>query len=640
MVAQRLRILTIDEVDRLYSCPQFNDVEQRHYFILPQELLSTLKIAELNGKNTSTKLYFILQYGYFKAKHQFFNINYSKMKNDVMFIMKNYMPNDRIPTKLPTNKTQTRTKRQLLKFMQFSDDLAKIDQLTIEKASALVRKTQNPLEIFEEVIKNLEDNKMVLPSYSRLQDMIGAALKNEDRRIINLVKEHLIEDARQALQNLFQTDKAFYNITELKFDAKSFQTQEIKNEINKLTMCKPIYDFSKEFLPTLSLSRRMIEYYSDLAKVYSVSRLKKIPIELAYFYIICYVHNRCERFITNHIQAFIYYVDKYHDEAKRSAKKNLPAIISELDQHKISIGKLMEFYTNKKIMKLPGKKIQQQAFNVMPEEQITVVSKSLLSEKPSRTKQEQLLIWEYHKENYQAILINLRPLFLAIEFEGSLGLKNLLNASKFMKEMFKQENSLKDIKFDKIPIAHIRPKSLLNCFIKVECTKSGKVKKNINQYQYEYYLYRAIRENIKKSKIYVNNSIGYKSFEAEVKIDPDWDKKKDQILQEVNNKVLSRPIDDTLDELEQILEPLIVRVNQRAINGDNKQIKITYHRDGSMDWTIPYQKENTEIDNPFYDQLEVKTISEVYDFVAQGSPFMKAFTHIKPSYSQILCMEV
>ena len=63
---------------------------------------------------------------------------------------------------------------------------------------------------------------------------------------------------------------------------------EIKNEINKLELCKPIYDFAVKFLPLLSLSRRMLEYYSDLAKVYSVSRLKEIQIELAYFYIICY----------------------------------------------------------------------------------------------------------------------------------------------------------------------------------------------------------------------------------------------------------------------------------------------------------------------------------------------------------------
>jgi Tn3 transposase DDE domain len=66
------------------------------------------------------------------------------------------------------------------------------------------------------------------------------------------------------------------------------------------------------------------------------------------------------------------------------------------------------------------------------------------------------------------------------------------------------------------------------------------------------------------------------------------------------------------------------------LNGDNKNIKITRHRDGTLDWTIPYPKKNNEIDNPFYDQLEVKTISEIFDFVEQECHFMKAFTHIKP----------
>lgn len=380
MRIQQLRILTEVEIEKLYALPQFNDTERRHYFSLPSEVLNSLKIAECNGKTTSTKLYFILQYGYFKAKHQFFSVKYDDIKNDVMFIMNNFMPNDSVPSQLPTRKIQARTKSDILQLMQFSDELNKTDKLMLERASALSKTTQNPLEIFEEVIKVLEDHKMVLPSYSRLQDTIGAVLKNEDRRIIGMVKEHLTQNAREALQNLFKSNEAFYNITELKFDAKSFQTQEIKTEINKLTMCKPIYDFATDFLPQLSLSRRMINYYADLAKVYSVTRLSEIPRELAYFYLICYVQNRCERFITNLIQAFIYYIDKYHNDAKKYAKKNLPVIMSKLDQYKTSIGKLIEIYTNKKIMQLSGNKIQRYAFNVMPEDRIIAVSQSLLNE--------------------------------------------------------------------------------------------------------------------------------------------------------------------------------------------------------------------------------------------------------------------
>jgi TnpA family transposase len=156
-----------------------------------------------------------------------------------------------------------------------------------------------------------------------------------------------------------------------------------------------------------------------------------------------------------------------------------------------------------------------------------------------------------------------------------------------------------------------------------------KFTKSINQYQYEFYIYRALRENIRKSRVYVNNSVGYKSFEEEIKISPNWRQDQDKILKDINNKILLRPIEVTLPELMGILEPLIERTNRRALNSENKHINIKRHRDGTIDWTIPYPKRNSELDNPFYDQLDIKTISELFDFVEQQFHFMKSMDHIK-----------
>jgi len=156
-----------------------------------------------------------------------------------------------------------------------------------------------------------------------------------------------------------------------------------------------------------------------------------------------------------------------------------------------------------------------------------------------------------------------------------------------------------------------------------------KSKKTINQYQYEFYIYKQLRENLKKCRVYVNNSVGYKSFEEEIKISPNWDKEQDKILKDINNKILLRPIEETLSELTAILEPLIERTNRRALNGENKHINIKRRRDGTIHWAIPYPKRNSELDNPFYDSLEIKTISELFDFVEQQNRFMKLMTHIK-----------
>src|SRR5579862_995469 len=139
MNTQRLRILTQDEVEKLYACPQFNDTERRHFFSLPVVVLVSLKITEFNGKQSSAKLYFILQYGYCKAKHLFFNIKYTDVKDDVSFIMDHFMPNDSISKQLPTRKIQVRAKNKILHLMQFSNDTNATDSLILEKAGNLAK---------------------------------------------------------------------------------------------------------------------------------------------------------------------------------------------------------------------------------------------------------------------------------------------------------------------------------------------------------------------------------------------------------------------------------------------------------------------------------------------------------------------
>ena len=627
---QRLQILNENEITEFYAIPKFNTTQRSHYFSLPENVLKSLKIKNMNFRHTSAKLYFILQYGYFKAKNQFFNIQYDHVKNDVLFIMEQYLPNDSIPKRLPTRKVQNAIKNKILEWMGFSDDMEKIDFLILEKASALARSTQNPMEIFEEIIKLLRSANMVLPKYSRLQDIIGAALKNEDQRLIQMVNTYLTKNIHKSLENLFQSEDAFYHITELKLDARSFQTNQMQAEIKKITLCKPIYDFSEIFLPKLSLSRRMIEHYSDLAKMYDVYRLQNIPKEIAYLYLICYVSIRYERLMNNLIQGFIYYVDKYYENSKDYAKEHLAELTDPLDKRQTAIGQLIGIFADKKIMSLHGNEIKKHAFDILPEESIISVRDILLDIDKYKENQERKLIWEYHKSNYQSILINLRPLFLIINFDGSDEIKKIFKSIKFLKKLFQKEKSLKDVPFSSIPTAHIKPNALINDFTETINGKGKKSKKVMNIYQYEFYLYRAIRENIRKSKVYINNSTGYKSFEAELNISPTWHKDKNEILKNLNNPVLMRPIDDILKELEDILESLLERTNKRAMNGENKHIKIIRHRDGRTEWTIPYPKRNIEIDNPFYDQLDIKMISEIYDFVEKQCGFMNAFTHIKP----------
>jgi hypothetical protein len=182
--SQRLQILNRDEIAALYAVPQFNAAERSHYFSLPENVHRSLKIMKSNGRNTSAKLWFILQYGYFRAKHQFFNVTYSDVKEDVLFIMTHYLVNDGVPIYLPSRRIQGLVKSQVLQEMGYRDDTARSAQLIAEKVDHLAKITHSVTDIFSETIRYLESEKTVLPSYSHLQDGIGAALKVEDQRLI------------------------------------------------------------------------------------------------------------------------------------------------------------------------------------------------------------------------------------------------------------------------------------------------------------------------------------------------------------------------------------------------------------------------------------------------------------------------
>jgi hypothetical protein len=86
---RRLNLLTEEEVNFLYSIPKFTDAERRHYFSLPDTILKQLKLPgeHYNYNRVSQKLYFILQFGYFKAKHLLFTFKYQNVIEDAKFIM-------------------------------------------------------------------------------------------------------------------------------------------------------------------------------------------------------------------------------------------------------------------------------------------------------------------------------------------------------------------------------------------------------------------------------------------------------------------------------------------------------------------------------------------------------------------------
>ena len=130
----------------------------------------------------------------------------------------------------------------------------------------------------------------------------------------------------------------------------------------------------------------------------------------------------------------------------------------------------------------------------------------------------------------------------------------------------------------------------------------------------------------------------HKDFDVDIKKTPNWEKNKNKILKQLNNKILLTPIDKLLTNLENLLEPLIVNVNERIASGENRHIKIRKQKNGEIKWTLPYPKKeesNPELNNSFFDNLELVDISDVFDFVNQQCNFIDEFVHFKPKNAKV-----
>ncbi|MEE9146547.1 MAG: DUF4158 domain-containing protein, partial [Candidatus Tectomicrobia bacterium] len=80
---RRLRILGREEIDALYGRPDFTHDERLEYFALSQpekEVLQELRTVK-------SQVYFILQLGYFKAKHLFFPFDFDDVLEDTESIL-------------------------------------------------------------------------------------------------------------------------------------------------------------------------------------------------------------------------------------------------------------------------------------------------------------------------------------------------------------------------------------------------------------------------------------------------------------------------------------------------------------------------------------------------------------------------
>ena len=172
---ERISILTNSERNFIYGIPKFTNLERKHYFDL--EKIEKDSIYEKLSA-TSSKVYFILQLGYFKFSHRFFKFSFDDVLEDFEYILALYFPAYSINTVNKNCERKTLLKHHAIILQLYSCRFpTKQDKENLfKKAKSVVSIDASPKYIFKEIVRFTSDNKIILPAYSTIQKLISKAI--------------------------------------------------------------------------------------------------------------------------------------------------------------------------------------------------------------------------------------------------------------------------------------------------------------------------------------------------------------------------------------------------------------------------------------------------------------------------------
>ncbi|MBB6244447.1 Tn3 family transposase [Rhodanobacter sp. MP1X3] len=612
--SHRLSILSAEEIEDLYSPPRFTDNERAVYFVLSEE-----EQAFVTSRRGAIGVYFIVLLGYFKAKRQFFDLDTELVHADVAYLVARYFPDIRERlVQLPSRPTLAALQDKILELHKFRRWHSDVKPAVLKRLAQLAIRSTHPRYLVREALQHFERESIVLPPYSVLQDCVGAVVSAERNRLTFLLKKALTRSAKEHLKALLEADGSMYRISVLKQDLNDFSYTALKEEVSRRQAFQPLHAFAAKFIAGVGISQESSKYYASLVAYYTVYKLQRMEPLVARLYLLCYAYHRYREINDHLVEAFTVRVENYARAARQASDDAMQQALIEGSQSLKAAGEILNLFVD---ISLPDSAsfgaIKTKAYTYLSPERIPVVADYMRNIAFDKTGFQ----WKYYTSLSLTIKKNLRHLFVELDFAGRVEDAPLMEAVAFLQEHLRQGRSPRQIDVREFPTTIVAKRLRRYIFIKDEDSS----KRRLDVDRYEFLVYRLLCDAIAGGNIYVGESNEYRRFEDDLISDERW-RQKDSILRDLAAPMLRAPIQITLDGLRTELEELYVRVNDRIVDRSNAHIKLRGQE--KRRWNLIYPSAQDSDENPFYKQLPIAGIADLFWFAAPRTGYLKAFTHV------------
>jgi TnpA family transposase len=616
---KRLVILGLDEIDVLYGHPRFTQEERDEYFVLSAEEKAAL--GQLHS--LKSKVFFILQLGYFKARHMFFVFGLGDVKEDAVYIRQRYSPDFDDTDAEIAKGTRLKQQRMILELCKYRNANTVMRKKLKARARLAAAVCGKPIYVFRELMHYLAEERVVAPGYSVMQNIVGGALAYEQRRLAGIVTEQVGPSAKAALERLLEDAQGLYEITRLKRDPRDFSNQEIRREVERGNQMRELYEMSQKLLPRLKISNENIRYYASLVDYYSVYKLRQLSEPVVCVYLLCFIQHRYQKLHDNLFQSLLHHIRKHGDDARAAAKELVYNVRVTTNDDMPKGGQILRLFTDGRIDgSTPFEKVRQKAFAVLPAARLDAVAECLAT---NARFDETAFQWQHIDKAAQRFKLSLRPILQGVEFAALAADDPLIEAVCFLKEASRSGKALGAYKEQDIPLRWVPEKMRRYLYERDECNR-----KRLLPDRYEFLLYRQLRHGVEAGDIFCRDSVRFRSMNDDLLGEELWRKNKGKLIAEAGLDILQQPIETHLAELKEQLETRLAEVNRRIATEENKYFK----RQANGRWTLEYPGNSEAPNHLFFDQLPQGDIHSIMHFANRQCRFMDAFTHVLGRYAR------
>ncbi|NRB25970.1 Tn3 family transposase [Shewanella sp.] len=614
---KRIHLLSSPEVEELYVRPTFNAHEQRQYFTLnPSERTSLSRHS-----NTKTRIYFILQLGYFKAKQQFFNFSLDEVSSDIQFIVNTYY--SYAQSRLFTGRIsrdyiriQRQTILSLFDYRGWSSEFSLDTQTHIGN---LLRFYPKGHSAFRQLLVYFDHQKIVIPSYTTLQDIFSRAFADEDKRL-NGVMISIPSFISDQLTALIHRDDGITALNIIRADQKDFQYTAVRAEVEKVQRITELYAFAKGFIPSLKLSKNAVRYYADIAEQYASSRLRRLSVPQQWLQVICFVYHRYQQIMDNLIVSFNYHTRAIMDAGKTYASMAHMEYSSGVVVDFPKLAKFLKWFP-KRSKKMTQEELSEMAYSILPKEQFTALAEFL----DGKSFDKKAALWEYYGKSSRIFSLYLRPIFTTVVFEYYKDNSRIGELIDILKSHYHSDKSPSELKiFD--DLGFTVPKSM------TKYLKRNPTDMHIDPYLFEFFIYQKIYHEVERGRLYCNDSVSYCDIDTDL-IDEALVDDAEKIAADFGYSKIPIYCDQRLDDALQELNDAWDRTTENILDNNNPGFQIKKTKTGQPCWSLTYDSVE-KLDDAFFKNLPKVEIANIMMFIGDLIDMWSGFTHMKDRYSK------